>query len=62
MVPAVGLATRGGLGRGRIPPKHYQTSNPRSLRSKLSDRTLLQVLQKVLVVRQNNALLYRFRI
>ena len=54
-MPTAGLATRGGLDRGRIPPTYYQTSNPRSLRSKLAGRTLLQVLQKVLVARQSIA-------
>ena len=43
-------ATRGGLDRGRILPTQYQTDNPRSPRSKSAGRTLLQVLQKVLVV------------
>ena len=53
--PTAGLATRGGLDRGRIPPTHYQTGNPRSPCSKWAGRTLLQVLQKMLVVRQSIA-------
>ena len=51
LVPTAGLATRGGLDRYRISPTHYQVDTSRSPRSKSAGRTLLQVLQKVLVVR-----------